>query len=112
MALEQCREHARRVDAADLGDFERGDRLLVGDDGERLERLDGELLCRALVEQPPHPLVQVGTRDDLVAAGDLDELESAGPIVVALQRGDCGLHVFFRFGVEQLVQLPGRERLG
>ena len=36
--LEQRVEHARRVDAADLGDLDRGDRLLVGDDRERFER--------------------------------------------------------------------------
>src|SRR5207248_7323864 len=76
MPLEQRRQHARRVDAADLADLERGDRLLVGDDRERFQTLNGELLRRALVEQSAHPLVQLGARDDLVAAGDLDHLQA------------------------------------
>ena len=85
MAFEQRVQHAGGVDAADLADLERRDRLLVGDDGQRLERLHGELLRRPLVEQAPHPFVQIGARDDLVAAGHLDELQAAGPIVILLE---------------------------
>ena len=77
VALEQRGEHAGRVHAANLGDLRRRDRLLVGDDRQRLERLHRQLLRRPLVEQSPDPLVQLGARDDLVAAGDLDELQAA-----------------------------------
>ena len=75
--LEQRVQHAGGVDAADLGDLERGNRLPVGDHRERFERLDRQLLRRPLVEQAPDPFVQVRPRDDLVAAGDLHQLQSA-----------------------------------
>ena len=89
-----------------------GDRLLVGDDRQRLERLHRQLLRRALVEQPAHPLVQVRPRDDLIAAGHLDQLQPARPLVVLLQLGERRLHVFLRLGVEQLVDRLRRQRLG
>ena len=76
------------VDAANFGDLERRDRLPVGDHRERLERLHRQLLRRALVEQAPHPLVQVRSRDDLVAAGHFDQLQAARAFVVALQLGE------------------------
>ncbi len=43
LAGEQRAEDAGGVDAADLGDFRGGDGLLVGDDGEGFEGLEGEL---------------------------------------------------------------------
>ena len=76
LAADQRVEHARRVDAADLGDLGRRHRLAVGDDRQRLERRHRQLLRRALVEQAPHVLVQLGPRDDLVAAGDFDQLQA------------------------------------
>ena len=54
-------EHAAAAaDAADLGNLRRGDRLLVGDDRQRLERLHRQLLRRPLVKQLADPLVQLG----------------------------------------------------
>ena len=67
---------------------------------------------RALVEQPAHPLVQIGPRDDLIAAGHFHQLQSAGPLVVLLQRGERRLHVFLRLAVEQLAHRLRRERIG
>ena len=89
-----------------------GDRLLVGDHRQRLERLHRQLLRRPLVEQLAHPLVQLGARDDLVAAGDLDELQAARPLVVGAQRRERGVDVLPRLAVEQLVQRLRRHRLG
>ncbi len=58
----------------------------IGDDRERFERLHRQLLRRALVKQPAHPFVQIRARHDLIAAGDLDQLQAARPLVVLLQR--------------------------
>ena len=69
-------------------DLERRDRLLVGDDRQRLEPLHRQLLRRALVEQPAHPLVQLGARDDLIAASHFDQLQAGPVLVVGLQRLD------------------------
>ena len=78
LALDERRQDAAAArDAANLGDFRRGDGLLVGDDRQRLERLHRELLRRPLVEQLAHPVVQLGARDDLEAARDLDDLQAA-----------------------------------
>ena len=103
---------AGRVHAADFGDLRRRHRLLVGDDGQRLERLDRQPLRGALVEQPPHPFVQLGTRDDLIAAGDFDQLQAARPIVVVLQRLERRLDVFLRLALEQLEEHLRRQRIG
>ena len=89
-----------------------GNRLLVSDDGERFERLHRQLLRRALVEQPPHPFVQVRPGDDLVAARHLHQLQSARAVVVVLQLRDRRLDVFLRLGVEQLVDRLAGQRLG
>ena len=72
----------------------RRDRLLVGDHRERLERLHRQLLRRPLVEQLAHPLVQLRARHDLVAAGDLDDLQAARALVVGPQRRERGVDVF------------------
>src|ERR1700730_12018654 len=85
VTLEERVEHAGGVDAADVGDLERRDRLTIRDDGERLEPRHGELLRRTLLKQPPHPLVKIRARDVLVPAGHFDELQAAGPVVVLLQ---------------------------
>ena len=77
MPFDQRAEHAGRVDAANLGNLRRGHRLLVGDHRQRLERRHRQLLRRPLVEQAAHPLVELGARHDLIAAGDLDERQSA-----------------------------------
>ena len=87
LALDQRRQHAAAAaDAADLGDLRRRDRLLVGDDRQRLERLHRQLLRRPLVEQLAHPFVQLGPRHDLVAARDLDDLQAARALVVGAAR--------------------------
>ena len=83
---------------------ERGDRLLVGDDRQRLEPLHGQLLRRALVKQPAHPLVQLRPRDDLIAAGDLDDLQPGTVLVVGLERLHRRGDVFLRLVGEQLEQ--------
>src|SRR5947207_3275102 len=80
------------------------DRLLVRNDGERLERLYRQTLTRALVEQPPHPFVQLRLGHNLVAAGHFDELEAARAVVVALQRVQRRLDIFTRLVLEQLEQ--------
>ena len=86
-ALDQRRQDAAAAaDAADLGDLGGGDRLLVGDDRQRLERLHRELLRGPVVEQLAHPLVQLGPGHDLIAAGDFDHLQAAGRVVVGAQR--------------------------
>ena len=69
--LEERLHDAARLDAAQLDDLGQGDRLLVGDHGERLEGLDREPGRRARVEQLADPVVVLGARGDLVAAGDL-----------------------------------------
>ncbi len=88
-----------------------GNRLLVGDHRQRFERLHRQLLRAALVEQPAHPFVQIGAGDDLIAAGHFHELQSAGPLVVLLQRSQRRLHVFLRLAVEQLAHRFQRERI-
>jgi hypothetical protein len=112
VAFEQCGEDARRIDASNLADFERRDRLLVGNDRQRFQRLHGQLLRRPFVKQAPHPFVQLGAGHDLVTARYLDELQARTPVVVVLQclnrRGD----VFLRFVGEQLEQHSGSEWLG
>ena len=95
------------VDAADVPDFERGDRLFVGDDGQRLESLNGQLLRGALVEQPAHPFVQLRTRHDLITAGHLDELQTRAALVVRSQRVHGGRDVFLRLVGEQLASIFG-----
>ena len=82
MALEQRREHPGRVDAANLADLRGRDRLLVGDDRQRFERLHGQLLRRPLVKQAADPLVKLGPRRDLIAAGDLGQVQAAPLLVV------------------------------
>jgi hypothetical protein len=74
--------NGRPTTCADLGDFRRRHRLLVGDHGERLERLHRQLRRGALVEQLAHPLVELGLRRDLEPAGDLHNLQAARAIVV------------------------------
>ena len=110
--VEQRPQDARGVHTANVGDLGTGDRLLVGDDGQRLERGDGELLRRALVKESPYPLVKLGARDDLIAARDLDHLQAAGPVVLALQLLDGGDDFFLRLVVEQFDQRLHRHRLG
>ena len=113
MPLDERRQDAAAAaHAADLGDLRRGDRLLVGDDGERFERLHRQLLRRALVEQLAHPFVELGARHHLVAPRDLDDLQPAGPIVVGAQRGERGLDVLPRLPFEQLEQGLRGQRLG
>ena len=46
----------------------------VVDFDERLERGDRQLLCRPFMEEAAHPLVELGARDDLVAAGDFGDV--------------------------------------
>ena len=112
MPLQQRREHAGRVDAANLADLRGGDRLLVGDHRQRLERLHRQLLRRPLVEQAADPLVKLGSGRDLVAAGDLGQMQPAASLVVVLQRLDGGEHVFLGLVAEQLEQHLRRQRLG
>ena len=99
-------------DAADVGDLGPGDRLTVGNHGQRLERLHRQLLRAALVEQPPHPFVEIRPGDDLIATGHLHQLQPARPLVVQFQLADRGQHVLFRLAVEQLEQPLRRERIG
>jgi hypothetical protein len=110
MPLEQRREHARRVDAANFANFQRRDRLLVGDDGERFEPLHGQLLRRALVEEPPHPFVQLGARHDLIAARNLHELQPRTRLVVRPKGLDCRRHIFLRLVGEEPEQHLRRQR--
>src|SRR5207247_648827 len=111
--LDERREHAvAAADAADLRNLGGRHRLLVRDHRERLERLHRQLLRRPLVEQLADPLVQLRTRDDLIAAGDLHELQAAGTIVVGADRGERRLDVFPGLAVEQLAQRLERQRLG
>ena len=111
-SIERGQHAAAAADAANLGNLGRRDRLLVGDDRQRLERLHRQLLRRALVKQLADPLVQLGTRHDLVAARDLDELQTAWPLVVGAHRRERGVDVLPRLAVEQLVERLGRQRLG
>ena len=84
----QRAQHSVGVDAADRGDLRTRDRLLVGDDGERLQRRGGE----------PRPLVTeqealdvgdlVAGRLEPVATGDADQLEAA--TFVAVLAGEPG----------------------
>ena len=94
--LEQRRQHARGVDAADLADLERGDRLLVGDHRQRLEAGDGELRRRRSWNSRRTQSLQLGPRDDLVAAGHFHHLQPGTVLVVGLQRLDRRQHVFLR----------------
>ena len=112
MALQQRREHAGGIDPSHLGDLERGGWLLVGNDRQRFERLHRELLRGPLVEQPPHPLVQLRLRDDLISAGHFDQLQPARPLIVALERLEGRFDVFFRLAFEQLEEHLRRKRIG
>jgi hypothetical protein len=64
------------------------------------------------VEEPPHPLVQLGLGDDLISAGHFDELQPAGPFVVALQRLERRLDVFPGLALQQLEEHLRRQRIG
>ena len=67
---------------------------------------------RALVEQAADPLVQLRPGDDLIAARDFDQLETARPIVVLLERLERRLDVFLRLAFEQLEEHLRRQRIG
>src|SRR6185369_6198003 len=110
VAFEQRREDTAGVDATNLGDLERRDRLFVGNHRQRLETLHGELLRRALVKKTAHPLVQVGTRDDLITTRNFDHLQARTVLVVGLQRGDRGRDVFLRLFGQQLEEHLRRDR--
>ena len=78
LARHQAAEDAAGVDAADLGDLGRGDGLLVGDDGEGLEGLEGELQGRLQrFDEAADGVVVLGLGGEAVAAGDLADLEAA-----------------------------------
>ena len=64
------------------------------------------------LEQLPHRLVQVRSRDDLIPAGNLDDLQAARPLVVGSQRRERGIDVLAGLVLEQLVEHLGRQRLG
>jgi hypothetical protein len=112
MPLEQCIQHARSIDSAHVADLEGSDGLLVSDHRERFQRLHGQLLRAPFVEEAPHPIVQIGPRDDLEATGDLHQLEPAGPLVVGSQFRKRGLHILLRFAREELADGARRQRLG
>ena len=109
-ALEQRLHHRAGVHPAHVLDLRAGDRLPVGDDGQRLERGTGQPL-RLHPEEPPHELPAVGVGPELPAAGHLGEDDAADPVSVntaelperLLQPGpvDAG----------RLVQLVERDRL-
>src|SRR5216683_5869712 len=78
LAGHQRAEDAARVDAADLGDLGGGDGLLVGDDSEGLERLQGELQRRLQgLDEAADGVVVLGLGREAVAASDLADLEAA-----------------------------------
>jgi len=56
--------------------------------------------------------MKIGTRHDLIPAGDLDELQPARPVVILFQLRERRLHVLLRLGVEQLEHRFRRQRLG
>jgi hypothetical protein len=103
MTLEQRVQHPGGVHAANLGDLQRGDRLSIGDDRQRLERLNRQSLRTPLMKQAANPLVQIGARDDLISARHFHQLQAARAFVILFQFGDGRLHVFLGFSVEQLV---------
>ncbi len=78
LAGHQGAENAAGVDAADLGDLRRGNGLLVGDDGEGFERLQGELQGRLeRFDEAADGVVVLGLGGEAVTAGDLANLEAA-----------------------------------
>ena len=83
LARQERAEHAGGVDATNLGDLGGGDGLLVGDDGERLEGLQGELQ-RGLeaLDEAADGIVVLGLGAQAEAAGDLADLEAAVAIGV------------------------------
>ena len=78
LAGHQGAEDAAGVDAADLGDLGGGDGLLVGDDGEGFERLEGELERRLEgLDEAADGVVVLGLGGEAEAAGDFADLEAA-----------------------------------
>ena len=78
LARDEGAEDAAGVDAADLGDLGGGDGLLVGDDGEGFEGLEGELQGRLEgFDEAADGVVVLGLGGEAVAAGDLADLEAA-----------------------------------
>ena len=75
--LLQRAHHAVDVDAADGRDLGPGDRLLVGDDRQRLEGGGRQPGALALEHEPLDVGRQVGVALEAVAAGHLDEHEAA-----------------------------------
>src|SRR5262245_31906520 len=87
-ALEQRRERAARVDAADRLDLALRHRLLVRDDRERLERGAREAHLALAAQHPRHPLVLLRRRGDDPAAGHLAQLDAGlARLVVGAERG-------------------------
>src|SRR5215207_11664904 len=81
------------LDAAYLEDLGDGDGLLVGDDGERLQRGERELGARLRLEVGADVLVVFGARGELPAARHLAQHQPAVALVeLARQRLDRDLH--------------------
>jgi hypothetical protein len=117
LAIDERAEDAGCVDAADLADLGRGDRLLVGDDGEGFQRRqrepDGRL--QALGEGA-HRVVMLGLGGHAEAVGDVADLHAAvfaGVVLDELVDGgfDDALRLVAGFGGDQLGDLVERDRL-
>src|SRR5216117_1590383 len=81
--LEQALEHGLGVHAADRVHLGARDRLLVGDDRQRLERGPREPLLRPRPRETDEPGLELGARDHAVAAADVDDLEAAVGVAAA-----------------------------
>jgi hypothetical protein len=111
LPLLQRLEHAARADATDLLDLRPPDRLPVRDDRQRLERGGGEAGgVRHGVEALQHRR-ELRPRQQLVAAGDLRDIEGAAlPGVLVPELRDRGLDLLLVQRLVRTGQLRGGER--
>ena len=80
----QGAQHAVGIDAPDGGDLGPGDRLLVGHDGQRLQRRGRQARRLALEHEALHVGGEVGVALVAPAAGDPHELEAGAGLVVGV----------------------------
>jgi hypothetical protein len=105
LAGQQRTEDAGRIHAANLVDFGRGDRLLVGDDGQGFQRRQRELERRLqALDKEPHRVVALGLGGHAVAAGDLANLDAA---IVGGVGGDQFVEQLAENGADLAVALAG-----
>jgi len=77
LLFEQSLDRVRGVDIAQGRDLGQGNRLMVGDDGQRLQGSRGQLALAVDLEKPSHPGVEFGSGGEDVAPAALDDDDAA-----------------------------------